>query len=495
MKSSAIPVLTLAFPLACCTAVPALADIVPPRPQLAAEAPPSQPDTTGPLKDGTFDPSPFSIRREIAAPTSHSGLFAVAVDPGLFRESGSGFASLRLAKEVDGSLVELPWITRRVHVRAAAEASRRLPHHIESFADSPDGAIEIVVRLDDGGPTPARLEIATPLRDFEKGVSISIPGNDGSWTEWLRDGVIFDHSRFLDYRHTTIPLPKTSSRRFRIRLADATDEQQSRVREITRAVSDAAGLTVSETSRVETRAFRIDELRFYSAPVKAEKGEQGRESHAMFLLEKKNNSDGTTHLLLDGGSLPLDRFTFVTEDRNFRRAVSVQIPASGGSWHTIHRGTLHRYGVGDFRDESLDLVFPEIRSDRIRVVVENGKNPPVEIRSITGEGPSYEILFLADPGERAFVFLGGDASTLPDHPLDVAAIQAALGGNVKPVSLALGAPAENPHFHPAATPPLRRLDSPTILWTLIAIAVAVLLWVLFGTVRNIESGDGGEASK
>ncbi|MBU6178640.1 MAG: DUF3999 family protein [Verrucomicrobia bacterium] len=478
--------------LFCAAILPGRADIVPPKPQLA-EAVPAKPESPAAPVSGTFDSAPYRLRREAKTPASDAGFFRIPVDAELYRHSGRDFAALRLAAERNGSLIGLPWIIRPVPRPAAPSRPERLFHRIESFEEAPDHSIELVVALADGSPAAARLEIATPLRDFEKGVTVSIPGEGGSWSVLVGDAFVFDHTRFLDFRHTTVTLPETQARRFRIRIADATDEQRSRVREITRTVGEASGTTVSETSRTETRSFRVDELRFHAAPEPAETGDPDRERHVLALLSQETTAGGETELLLDGGNLPLDRIAFTTESRNFRRPVSIQIPAEGDTWRTVHRGTLHVYDVGGFHDESLSLAVPGFQSDRYRIVVENGENPPVVFAGASGETRTRDLVFLADPGDRPVVFLGGDDATLTKPSLDTAAIDAALSRSVRAATLLLGETTSNPANRDIVPPGPSLLESRGVLWSVIAVAVAVLIAALYGALRKIDAsgGDGG----
>ncbi len=443
-----------------------------------------------------FDPAPFSFRREIALPSEGPGLFRIEADASLHRHAGGDFGALRMVRFHGEKPVERPWVLRKVHVPKPSRGANHLLHRVESFEENSDGSIEVTVSLEAGTAPAARLEIETPLRDFEKSVTVSIPSGEDGWQELVGDRVVFDHSRFLDFRRTAVELPGTSSRRFRIRIAEATDEQRSLVRQITRTLGESEGLTVSESGSVATRVFRIDGLRFLTAPVKGERGEKGRRTHDLAVLETGEEENGTGVFILDAGHLPFDRLLLVTDDRNFRRAVSVQIPTEGGAWHTVHRGHAHRYQVGDFHDESLALSFPEIRAGHLRLLVENGNNPPVAISGVTGRGPVYEIVFLAEAGEAPLLYLGLETAEAvkPRPALDTAAIEAALHREVEAKTATLGGLAENPLFAPAAKEVVEGglLDSQPALWGIIALAVAVLVWVLYRSLLRIEGErDGG----
>lgn len=442
-----------------------------------------------PPKAGQFDVAPWPAQIPVVVEMESSGLARVEVTPPLYRNAGPDLSELRLVRVDASEYREQPWVVRKVPAPETPDTPR-FQQETESFNPTSDGAIEIIVRLEPAPGVPLRLEVETPLRDFEKGVSISIPANDGIWEELVADGVLFDHSRFLDFRRTAIDLPRSGAGRFRIRIADATDLQRSRLREITRTVSDSTGVTISESDQVLNRDFRIDGFRFVPILPREKPKREEKEIYPLELLGQETMDGGVAAFEFDGGNFPLDRFRFETNDRNFRRAVSLQIPAGEGKWRTIHRGHLHRYEVGDFHDESLSLVLPETRAERYRLLVENGANPAIGIGSVSGDGPRYEVFFLAAPGKSLLFFTG--AKGVEPSRLDDAAIQAAVSRKAPATTLTLGEAAPNPGFEKsAASAKSGFLESKPALWIAIAAAVAILIRVLYRALRKVEEETAG----
>jgi hypothetical protein len=201
-------------------------------------------------------------------------------------------------------------------------------------------------------------------------------------------------------------------------------------------------------------------------------------------------------ILLDGGNLPLHELALDTEDRNFRREVLVQVPGSGteNDWHTVGRGFVHSYHVGEFREARLSLVFAERRSDRYRLVVQNGDNPPLRLTRVIGKSRLEEMLFLASADDRLFLFLGeiGDAIAAPR--LDTAAILAAKQNRVERSELKPGPLRENQAYRKEVPADPRLLESKGLLWSIIAIVVAMMIWILYLTLKRIDQieGEAGE---
>ena len=443
-----------------------------------------------------FDTSPYQYQREITGTPVGDRLLRLSFDADLYRHSGPDHRALRLVKEVSGTLTELPRLIVPVDPPARPAGSTRITHRIDSFEENGDGSIEVIVELT-GTKTPAaRLEIATPLRDFEKSVTVSVSSDGATWTPLVNEALVFDYERFLDFRRTAIDLPATPARRFKVRLAGATDQQRSLVRALSRTVSDAAGVTVSERGTVETRQFRIDELRFFTAADVAVEKENGKSEELTILEQTVDADDNTTLILLDGGSLPLHELTFGTEDRNFRREVLLQVPGgeAGDAYRTVGRGFVHSYDVGEFREARLSFSFSVRRSDRYRLVIQNGDNPPLRLTRVIGKSRLEEMLFLASPGDRLFLFLGASSDAIAAPRLDTAAILAAKQNGVERSELKPGPLRENPAYRKEVPADRRLLESKGLLWSIIAIVVAMMIWILYLTLKRIDQieGEAGE---
>ena len=81
-------------------------------------------------------------------------------------------------------------------------SARSISGETRSFEEGDDKSIAIIVRLQEEDLFAAKLQIKTPLRDFEKNVDVW-GGNDGeSWEPLVEDELIFDREQFLDFRRT-----------------------------------------------------------------------------------------------------------------------------------------------------------------------------------------------------------------------------------------------------------------------------------------------------
>lgn len=434
--------------------------------------------------------SDYQFRRSLTPATSREGVASVPLDDGFFGPTRADFGDVRLLKKSDEGFVEWPFLVKRDEEGPVKVPSRKIPSETISFIPGDGGVVEIVVELKKGEMNADSLEIRSPLRDFEKKITVAGSNDGESWQPLVRNRLIFDREQFLDFRRTKIELPGNEYRFFRLQISEATDEQRSAVRQVTRSVGDVSGTTVEESSQIRTRPFRVDEIAFYTAK---EEHEPGRgESDYVVSVEQviENAEEKQTEVILTTGRSPLRELRLETEDKNFRRSIRVEIPRSKGSeeWKTIHRGAVHRYEVGDLSDESVAIRFNETRSEQMRVVIENGDNPPIAVTGFAGSGAVYRLQFLAEAGEEWELVYGADegAEDLAKPAYDVAALERALAEGVSIESLELGPEERNTAYVVAGSSPFDWLGQGWVLKLAIAAVVAVLIWVLVAAARQVE---------
>lgn len=436
-----------------------------------------------------FDSSLYQYHREIKGTPTGTGLGTVVLDPEIYRHSGPDHGKLRLVKQDGEKFTELPWIVAPVEPPDTSAGERRIPHRIESFDENEDGSIELTVALTGETPPPARLEILTPLRDFEKSVTVSTSADGTAWSPLVSGALVFDFERFIDFRRTSLVIPESPSRHFKVRIADASDQQRSLVKELSRTVSEASGVTIRESGVVTTRLFRIDEIRFFTAAARREEN-GNKQFHDLEILEQHQDpATKRTGILIDGGGLPIHEMTLTATGRNFRREVSVQVPDKtiADGWRTIHHGSVHSYHVGEFHDERLSLTFTEERSARYRLLIENEDSPPLTIAAVSGRGETYELLFLAGAGDRLSLFLGSPSETMTKPRFDTAAIVAAGNEKVARERFVLGFLEKNAAFSDGFRSDSRLFESKILLWVVIALVVALLIVVLYRTMQRVEA--------
>lgn len=443
--------------------------------------------------ESTLDLSLFSHQSEITTPNPAEGLGTFPLDAEVFRVADDQLGDLRLTHERDGKMIPVPFLIERMTLPTPARGSVTVPSSTKSFTEQDDGSIEIILERENGADTPGRLHIETPLRNFEKQVDVSGSNDGESWKELVRGEMLFDHERFLDFRRTGLSLPESDFRFFRVRIAEATDRQRSLMRSLRKTVSESSGLTMEEAVTETERNFRIDRISLHTKERKIEERLSMMPYPTTILRREEDQEQKRTELILDIGNCPVDLLRFETEDRNFRRQVEIQVPArvaANGTverWRSLHKGTIHRYRIGEFSDEELSLTFPPPaltnRVGQVRIFISNGDSAPIEIRNIRAFGEVYELQFLAVPEGTYRLFLGGGEVDKPSY--DLSAIRVAGREKVPTVSFTAGPLMENTAFSgPSRSNPL--LNQTWFLWLAIAAVVACLVIVLMRAAGSME---------
>ena len=436
------------------------------------------------------DTEDFEYRIGAEAKVVSEGLGVIQLDRDIFSRTEDHFRDLRLVQETDGVAQEVPFVVERVPDVRPGSSAAKIPSKVISFDQLENGDVEIRVRLEKEKGEAAMMELKTPLRNFEKSVSVGSIGESGEVTELVAEKLIFDYESFLDFRRTTIVLPENPGRDFLVRISKATDKQRSTVKQLTRTISPGVGTTIQQTETTETRRFRIDELSFYTAKIPREDVYSIRTEN--FTIVEVSEDEKQTEILFQGDRAPVDSLIFQTSDRNFKRRVEIQVPVDQEEdrWRTIHTGSIYRYDLGEIEDENLMLSFSEERSDLFRVLLHNRDSPPITIEEISGVGEIYELRFIVEQREAAvsrasyhLLFGGGERVEQPDY--DVAAIVAANSMKIGRFEFKLGPVEKNSHFK---LPPIKGpgLNQPWILWIAIGVAVVGLLMVLLKTAKHID---------
>ena len=422
-------------------------------------------------------------------------LVAVPLDADVHTATADGYGDLRIR---DAAGVEVPYVVR--DVTATTSERRRVPR--TAAAPRPtvrplagDG-LEITVVLGFGQEriVPESFTLRTPLHDFEHRVSVAWSADGREWTPAVTDALIYDYARFMDVRDVTIPLPATPARgpggRYRILIDHVTQEQQSRLAELTRTLAGGEEREVRETTRVERRPFRIDGIEFsFTEEVEQRATPVLADQTIVGFRTAREPGGRATRITVDTRREPVTEFTLATDSRNFSRQATVEQPVpsdrDGQRRHgrPLATATITRIDVAGIRREQLTIPIPESRLPTYDLVIDDGDSPPITVVGVSARGPAREVVFLAEPAGGYRLAYGGD---LAAARYDTAAIRAALAARVVATPATLGPEAVVAAPPPAAEP--FRLFADGRLQIAVIAALAVILAVaLFRAAKRLDS--------
>jgi len=373
-------------------------------------------------------PEDFRTQRGILAPPiAAPQLVEVQLDALIMADTQDDFCDLRL---FNGADQELPRVIEPLFTMQERIVRRSVVSHATELKELDNNRIEARFSLKKDEPSPDGLDIRTPLRNFIRILRISGSIDGQIWTPLVEDAEIFDYTRYMDIRRTEIPLPENSYRHFSIEIGQASEE---RAQPLVRLVQ-ANGQDKSRAFDLLRTPFRIDGVHFWRDTILISKDKPVLQEWPLLSSAAMMDSKAkTTEILLETGRAPLTRIEIETPAHNFQRRASIQVPdmAHGKKiWRTVGTGKFTRVELPGFSTNSMYIDFPQQREEELRLVIENADNPPIEITDIRATGPTFLLLWLAEPGAIYRLATGNDTLSAPAY--DLFAIRAALDQNIEP---------------------------------------------------------------
>jgi hypothetical protein len=409
----------------------------------------------------------------------------------------SDFADLRLFRVRGEEVLEWPFLVQETRPRTREIAPQEIFSTIIAFDKTSEDLLVYTVELPKNSPQISKMRIHTPLRNFEKTVSVYAKKREGEWSLLTDEFLIHDREAFVDFRRTDVDLPGGVYDQVRIQLEDATDEQQSDLRRVTETLGAPSGPQVTKSTTVKTRNFRVDKFTFFT-PKQTRLPERGIVKYPLEIISQKQvaknegKKKNETEIILEAGTIPINQLALTAAENNFSRKVRIEIPRKDDpkKWREISQDTIHRYDLAGLNEEKLSLRFPETQVEQIKLIIENGDNRSIQVESAKGNGPLVELVFLTEPNDSWQVAYHSPAAELKKPDYDTAILQRAESEDVPEETIAMSDPRPNPDFDGRAginLPPW--FAKKWILHTLIAFVVGILIWVLYGAVRKIEAVD------
>lgn len=420
--------------------------------------------------------TPYFPREEIVTVQLTSDVFEYAQADG---------ADLRVVDDAGREVPHLLERRTRTEPRTVREACAA---QLLSLDEGADNRLEIDYQLAADAAAPTGLTLVTPLKDFERLVSVSGSDDGNVWTLLAHEAPIFDFSRFMDVARSDVSLPANRFRRFRLVIRNVTDQARSPWAQLTRELgADGQARTVTEALSVENRPLRIDRVDFWRTVTREDRGAPESTDYQPQAFSV-NREPGRTLLEVTMRREPLTAFTLVTPSRNFSRPVTVEVGVQEGvqtRWREVGRGTWTNLDFRDLRRQELRVSFPEQRATRYRITVADGDSPPLEVRGVRAEGHAYHLAFLAFPARPYRLFYGAPAARAPVY--DQVTVLNPLQGAYQAQPVLLARRVFNEHYAESA-PLTTWLRSRWFLGMAVAVAVLALGAALYRASRRLGAG-------
>jgi len=338
-----------------------------------------------------------------------------------------------------------------------------------------------------------RILIRTGLREFERRANLEWDQGKGEWIKLASDVLLYDYSSVIDLRNLEIRLPQPLELRqlskFRLTIDKVTEAQESQVVELTRRLRGANEEYREERLLVNRQPFRIEGLESKHETKRIVSDSPLKTNYSTKIVSQKEmKEEGCTVLIVESLSEPLTSFQLQTADDNFSRQVTIEKElvnqeTEKHEYQPVGQGRVSKIHLPGTELEQLEIGFPETSSQVYRLTIHNDESQPLRISSVTASGNTYQLFFLARPGEQYRLEYGGGEMAPPKF--DTVAISTAVDKRIASIPAKLGEAAklEGIRVQPAAEWKLPIW----VYWLCALVLVALLASSLYSAAKRVDA--------
>jgi len=418
----------------------------------------------------------------------HNAIGSIPLNDAVFEVTDDGYTNLRL---FDDRGREMPyWLRPRTAIKTDVVWFEFSAANV-SFKELPGNTADVVVQCHPQDPVPVGIRVSSPVRNYDKQIAISGSDDRQSWTD-LAAGPIFDYTRFIDVRNSTVKFTARKYLYYRLTISAINAQKDSPLVQIVRQKGGPGGLTESEAFSFEREPFRIDSVSFLG------RREEKRETAVLQRTWTSQTVDVTqdpkrraTLVTFTNPRLPVAAVMLKIADANYSRQIVVEGTRGpdATNWIELAQGTIGALHVGSLVSETTAIDLPQIcRHARYRVTIFNQDNPALEVTGAQLRCNEYEMLFFPAGGRRYEVLCGGTSLTPPQY--DVAATLARAPERTGD-TWSLAAHRDNPAHRPGPAPRTRWFNSRAVLTASLIVMVAVLLIAVARLVKKVDPPSAG----
>lgn len=435
---------------------------------------------TGGLHAGDIRPFPFS--EELQSPVAHSNeVGGFVLNGAVYASTDNPDTGLRLFDQ-DNNETPL-WIRRKTATQIVAQ-NCPFPAEIVSLKEGSDNRIEILAKRDIKSPWPGVVQFHTPLRNFEKQVTVKGSPDGSQWEMLASNAPIYDYSRYLDVRNDRVSVTPRGYLYYKIDIANITETKDSPLTEIMKHTQGNREVAQTVTTAAHKEVMRIDRINFIELKETLVTGAADiRQSAVTNWSVAEDDKRKQTILTFATARQPLTAIELDVADANFSRSITAFGAESDSPAAWVEKGmaTISRIRAGRVQEQHLIISLPtECRARHYRLVIANQDNPALTITGIRLRENLYEGLFFPKEGRSYRVFMGGRDLRAPSY--DVATVLQAVPAGANDV-WTLGAQTANPAFKTGFS--AAWLSGNKLFIIAVSAMVAVLAWVIVRSASKI----------
>ncbi len=334
-----------------------------------------------------------ALQRRTVLGVDAPGDFRLELDPPMYGASATRprFQDLRV---LGPQGQEVPYVLRAVPPPAPEAPAPALARVLDPVL-LPGGATRAVLDLQAHPGPHGALELTLSGQDYLRAVRVE-SSLDGREFGLLAEGAyVFDVATGGPRaRRTRVSFPETHARYLRVTLLPGQDRVALRV----------------EAARVERGAPSLGpprrSLELPARPAQLADPPGAPRRSAWELGERPVG-------------LPLDALALDVQDEEFVRRVRVEATTRGEAWFAVGGGVIYRVrrAAGGHTDEALEVGLDAGERPRLRLVVEDGDDPPLKLRGARGLWSPEELVLRAREAGAHELRLGDPRAQAPRYDL------------------------------------------------------------------------------
>ena len=424
----------------------------------------------------------FKYYKTASALTSNpKAISTITLDSEIYNKTLSLSSDLRVTDENNR---EIPFALKQVFLKNIHESQHASSSTIESLKKIRNTVVITVKQKNTIMPIDAIL-IKTPAKNFEKSVSIAGGNDNKSWKEIVSKKNIFDYSSIIALRKTTIKIPRSNYKYFRVSIHNFSEEKISPIYKLVKEKQSGIDLKEIKTfikreTRLKIGTISLIRLSKFKTNLGTAKRNYPVKISNITTKEKKTNIE------LNSSSEPLSELSISSSSTNFSRELVLKGSNDKKSWRVITRKNWKKSNIFNEHPESNKISFSEQRYKFYRITIQNGDNPPLKNIKISARGNIYRIIMLGKQNLNLKLYYGGRA-TYPQY--EIAGLLPAIM-DFKEINYKLSTEKINPLFDNSPHP--EQISYKWLFIVIIVLISIILILILYKNLGKLNSIEGTE---
>ncbi len=350
----------------------------------------------------TISPEMFTHYAEVEGPLAPGSFYRARILVPVIRSADGDLRDLRL---FDGNDKEIQFVI------LGNSSLRKSPvSFVADITDYSNDGSRAVIKMNLGKKpvTVKKIILDIQEKDFQRSILLEGSADGNNWS-FVTEGIIFDFSSRVNLRKTEVEFKPVSYSQFRLTLTN-TDESRTGDSRISLKY-DGLDFSISGKELKEPKISRISFL------TPEEEGIKIYDESEVIRPETYIDKSGNTLMDIES-SFPLEKVTLSVSDSFYYRNVRIYRLNEKGDQSFSAEGYIYSFPVSGI-SETRDWLDCRIQaSEKIRIEIVNGDNPPLSVENIKFQWTAKSLFFMASQSEGDYrLYFGNDTVRAPRYEL------------------------------------------------------------------------------